>query len=210
VSLSEYELHAVAGLFNLAGRLKQLKRQGWVDRGVEQPESVADHSYRLALMTMVIASRDREIDASRAVRLALVHDLPEALAGDITPFDDRLSDGDPDRTALFHELPEFSETVEREKTAAERRALHDLTADLPDDLRRMIVDAWEEYEANQTPEARLVRQLDKLESWLQALEYREQHPGLIIESFRRGTDRDIADGDLRELRVKIDQLFDTS
>jgi putative hydrolases of HD superfamily len=105
VSLSEHELHAIAGLFNLAGRLKQLKRQGWVDRGVEQPESVADHSYRLALMTMVIASRDPEIDASRAVRLALVHDLPEALAGDITPFDDRRSDGDPDLTALFHELP---------------------------------------------------------------------------------------------------------
>jgi putative hydrolases of HD superfamily len=74
----------------------------------------------------------------------------------------------------------------------------------------MIVEAWEEYEASQTPEARLVRQLDKLETWLQALEYQEQQPDLIIESFRRGTDRDMADGDLRELRMKIDQLFDTS
>jgi putative hydrolases of HD superfamily len=210
VAFSEDELTALAGLFNLAGKLKQLKRQGWIDRGVGQPESVADHSYRVALMTLVISTRDPDIDVERAVRLALVHDLPESLTGDITPFDDRLNDGETAAVDLFHSLPEYSQQADEAKTAAERVAIHELTAALPDALRDMLVEAWEEYEAAQTPEARLVRQIDKLETWLQALEYRQQHSDLIIESFRRGTDRDIADRDLRELRMKIDQRFDSS
>jgi putative hydrolases of HD superfamily len=210
VAFSEDELTALAGLFNLAGKLKQLKRQGWIDRGVDQPESVADHSYRVALMTLVVGTRDPDIDVERAVRLALVHDLPESLTGDITPFDDRLNDGETDTADLFHSLPEYSQQADEAKTAAERVAIHDLTASLSDDLRDMLVDSWEEYEAAQTREARLVRQIDKLETWLQALEYRQQQDDLIIESFRRGTDRDIGDRDLRELRMKIDQLFDTT
>jgi putative hydrolases of HD superfamily len=204
---NEDDLNAVAGLFNLAGRLKRLKRQGWIDRGAEQPESVADHSWRLALMALVIAARDPEINSERAVRLALVHDLPEALAGDVTPFDDQLSDPSADRQALFHEMPAFSPEADRSKTDAERQALVDLTADLPADLRRMLIDAWEEYEANETVEAGLVRQLDKLETWLQALEYQQDQPELVIESFRLGTDRDVTAGSLRALRRAIDRLM---
>jgi putative hydrolases of HD superfamily len=210
VAFSEDELTALAGLFNLAGKLKQLKRQGWIDRGVDQPESVADHSYRVALMTLVTSTRDLDIDVERAVRLALVHDLPESLTGDITPFDDRLNDGETDAADLFHSLPEYSQQADEAKTAAERVAIHELTASLPDDLRDMLVDAWEEYEAAQTPEARLVRQIDKLETWLQALEYRQQQDELIIESFRRGTERDVTSDDLQALRRSIETLFDTS
>lgn len=193
------DLNALAGLFSLAGRLKRLKRQGWIDRGVDQPESVADHSWRLALMVMLIASRNAELDAERAVCLALVHDLPEAMTGDITPFDDRLGVQAVDRDALFHQTPEYSQRADRAKTDAERQAIHAITAELPGDLSAMLVDAWEEYEAFDTPEARLVHQLDKLETWLQALEYREIQPELIIESFRKGTERDVTDPELVDL-----------
>ncbi len=201
------DLNALAELFTLAGNLKKLKRQGWIDRGVDQPESVADHSWRLALMTLLVASEDPEIDAGRAVRLALVHDLPESLTGDITPFDDQLREPEADRTSLFHDLPEYSDAADQSKTEAERRAIHQLTADLPADLAAMLIESWEEYEAGETAEARLVRQLDKLETWLQALEYRQIQPDLIIESFRKGTERDLTDPDLIALRRAIDALF---
>src|SRR5699024_83050 len=146
--------------------------------------------WRLALMTLVLTSRDPTLDTERAVRLALVHDLPEALTGDVTPFDDRLGDPEASRDALFHQLPEYSEPSERTKTAAEREAMQTITKSLPAELQQMLVDAWEEYEAGESPEARLVRQLDKLETWLQALEYQQADPELIIESFRKGTHRD--------------------
>ena len=201
------DLNALAELFTLAGNLKKLKRQGWIDRGVDQPESVADHSWRLALMTLLVSSEDPEIDAGRAVRLALVHDLPESLTGDITPFDDQLREPEADRTSLFHDLPEYSDAADQSKTEAERRAIHQLTADLPADLAAMLIESWEEYEAGETAEARLVRQLDKLETWLQALEYRQIQPDLIIESFRKGTERDLTDPGLIALRRVIDALF---
>jgi putative hydrolases of HD superfamily len=204
---SDNDLNALAELFTLAGNLKRLKRQGWIDRGVDQPESVSDHSWRLALMSLLLASRDTELDAERAARLALVHDLPEVITGDITPFDDRLETDEADRSALFHSLPEYSEAADRSKTDAERAAIHRLTSGLSPELSALLIDAWEEYEAGQTREARLVRQLDKLETWLQALEYQQLQPGLIIESFRKGTDRDVADPDLLVLRKAIDRLF---
>jgi putative hydrolases of HD superfamily len=199
VDLSERDFTALAGLFSLAGRLKRLKRKGWVDRGVEDPESVSDHSFRLALMTMVLGQRRPTLDIARAVCLAIVHDLPESLTGDVTPFDDRLDDSDSGNDDLFFELPTYSDAAEHAKTEAERQAMRDMVADLPPDIRTLLLDAWEEYEAGQTPEARFVRQLDKLETWLQAVEYREAQPELVIESFRKGVERDVDDPDLATL-----------
>ena len=201
------ELNALAGLFHLAGRLKTLKRQGWIDRGVHQPESVADHSWRLALMTATMAGSNSGIDASRAVLLALVHDLPEVVTGDVTPFDDQLSEQHADRTDLFTGLPEYSHTAEQSKTQAERDAIRVITADLPDEIATILVEAWEEYETGETAEAQLVRQLDKLETWLQAVEYQHEHPELIIESFRKGTARDVTDPELLVLLEQINTSY---
>jgi putative hydrolases of HD superfamily len=210
VHINEDELSALAGLFSLAGRLKTLKRQGWIDRGVDQPESVADHSFRLALMTLAAGYQRPDIDTNRAVWLALVHDLPEAIVGDRTPFDDRLNEEGADSSKLFHQAPEYSVDADRAKTEAERQAMLELTESLPSELRETLIETWEEYEAGETAEARFVRQLDKLETLLQAFEYREHQPDLIIESFRLGAERDIEDDQLRELMSLLDYRTDPS
>jgi putative hydrolases of HD superfamily len=194
-------------LIHLAGRLKLLERQGWIDRGVREPESVADHSYRLALMAVVCGSTRPDVDAARAAILAIVHDLPEALAGDRTPFDDKLSDAAVDRAALFRQVPEYDQQADRRKSAAEQSAMQELTRELPARVARLLLDAWEEYEAGESPEARFVRQLDKLETWLQAREYRAEQPELVIESFRLGTRRDVTDPELVQLLEGINELF---
>ena len=181
-----------------AGRLKRLRRKGWVDRGVAAPESVADHSYRLALLALLAGSLHPGIDVSRAVILALVHDLPEALAGDQTPFDRQLEAG-ADPAQLFRSYPSYSPEVEAEKSARERAALAQMVARLPDELARLLSEAWEEYEAGATPEARLVRQLDKLETALQAIEYRTEQPEITIDSFLLGADAESVDPLAREL-----------
>jgi putative hydrolase of HD superfamily len=137
--------------FHLAGRLKDTPRAGWALRGVERPESVADHSWRTALLALVLARRaDPPLDRERAVALALVHDLAEALVGDITPYDGVSAD---------------------EKHRREREAMARL-AELAGDGGLLAL--WEEYDAGTTPEARFVRELDKLETALQAAEYEER------------------------------------
>lgn len=131
---------------HLAGRLKTTARAGWGLRGIAAPESVAEHSHRVALLALVLASRE-PLDVARCVAMAVVHDLAEALVGDITPYDGVGAD---------------------EKRSREETAMRELAALAGDGG---LLDLWREYDAAATPEARFVKELDKLETVLQAAEY---------------------------------------
>jgi putative hydrolase of HD superfamily len=132
-----------------AGRLKQTRRAGWVQAGVPDPESVADHSHRVALLTMLL-SDVKGLDASRAVRMALLHDLPEAVTGDLTP----------------GQKP-------RDHATAEAQAFQQVVAGLGERQRTSYAGLFLEYQEGRTPEAALVHTADKLDMVLQALEYQE-------------------------------------
>lgn len=195
---------AIVQLLQYAGNLKRLPRQGWLHLEVPEPESVADHSFRVALMTLLLAHENPEIDVGRALTLALCHDLPEALAGDITPFDEALADEATDREQLFHSAPRYSPEADRAKREAEEKALYQMIRELPDSLSSLVADAWQEYEDGHSAEARLVRQVDKLEALLQAYEYRAAIPDLPTESFRLGAEERVRDEVLRRvLRVIV-------
>jgi putative hydrolase of HD superfamily len=183
----------------LAQQLKSVRRQGWIDRGVEQPESSADHSWGVALLAWLLAHDRPELDRERVLLLGLVHDLPEAVAGDATPFDLFRDASGAITQDRFHQLPEYSLSARDAKTAAEEDALATMVGSLSPDLANSIRAVWSEYEAATTPESRFVHQIDKLETLLQAEEYAWQQPDIIIESFRSGTRRDVTDAELRPL-----------
>ena len=132
-----------------AGKLKRIKRAGWVEAGVPDPESVADHVYRTALASMVLADT-RGLDTSKVVRMALLHDLPEAVTGDLTP---RQKPGD--------------------HSSAEAQAFTQVVSGLGEKQRSHYAELFREYQAAQTPEAALVHAADKLDMVLQAHEYQE-------------------------------------
>ena len=134
-----------------SGRLKTLRRAGWVRVGVPGPESVADHSFRVALLALLLGPR-LGLDVDTMIRMALVHDLGEARLGDITPAD-RIS--------------------KAEKSRDEAAAFGEIVDGLPEGPA--LFDLWREYETGATPEARAVRQLDKLEMAFQALAYERAH-----------------------------------
>ena len=73
-------------LMHLIEQLKLQKRTGWVREGVKGPESIADHMYRMAMLSL-LSEEDEDLDIGKCVQLAVVHDLAEASVGDITPFD---------------------------------------------------------------------------------------------------------------------------
>jgi putative hydrolase of HD superfamily len=153
--------------------LKHLLRTGWVDRGVSSPETVAAHSWRLAIMAWLTAS-EMGLDGTRAIRLALAHDMAESITGDRTPFDE-LGATAAERRALAIDPPDreqWRSDLQREaKAGLERQAMQRLLDGAPASAATAIRAAWEEYEAGNTAEARLVRQLDKLEAFLQGCEY---------------------------------------
>ena len=127
-----------------AYHLKHLKREGWCRVGIENPESVASHSWGLALLVLLLAPP--HLHKERMLELALIHDLPEVIVGDITPHDN---------------------ISKEEKKRMERIAANQI-------LPSQFLDIWMEYEENQTAEAQFVHVLDKLDMALQAILYQHQ------------------------------------
>src|SRR5262245_5025299 len=66
--------------------LKQLERTGWAKRGIEIPESVADHSFGTAVMALVLAGQ-AGVDQNKSIKMALIHDVAESVVGDFAPSD---------------------------------------------------------------------------------------------------------------------------
>jgi putative hydrolases of HD superfamily len=134
--------------------LKRVTRAGWTRvPNLVNPESVADHSYGVTLLTLLATKRDPSVDAARALTIAIAHDLAEAVIGDLTPGD-------------------YVDAAE--KHAREERGLLALLAGVDEPVRHLIEDAWREYEEGDSREARLVRDLDKVEMALQARVYAEE------------------------------------
>ncbi|KAJ2790160.1 hypothetical protein H4R20_007059, partial [Coemansia guatemalensis] len=83
--MSQSSASSVIEFLSIVERLKRTKRTGWINNGISGPESIADHMYRMGIMAMLID--DASIDRSKCVKMSIVHDLAEALIGDITPYD---------------------------------------------------------------------------------------------------------------------------
>jgi putative hydrolases of HD superfamily len=157
--------------------LKQLYRQGWLRRGLppEQCESVAEHIYGMVMLAWwIIDNSALDLDRDRLLRMVLVHELGEIYTGDIIPSD---------RVAL------------EEKHARERDGLLRVTGKLRRGAEYLSL--WEEFEAGETPEARFVRQVDRLEMAFQAAVYEQQ--GFPAGEFFASADAAIIDPVLREV-----------
>lgn len=129
--------------------LKELARAGWVRVGVPGPETVAAHSWGVALLAAFFCPP--ELDREKLLLMAILHDLAEVRVGDITPHD-----------GVPH----------AEKHRREREAMADLLAQHPE-----LLAIWHEAEAGQTAEARLLKQLDRMDLGVQARRYTAQgHP----------------------------------
>ena len=167
------------------GRLKEVPRTGWLDRGIppDETESVADHSFGVALLGWLLAPD--ELDRARVVELALIHDLAEALVGDVTPYDrDALHALDPDtRRNWLNQRHVRSAERSAEKHAAEDAAIDDLATHLPADQQERLLARWSELRERATPEARFVKEMDVLETWVQSRRYLDRYPDAPMDSF---------------------------
>jgi putative hydrolase of HD superfamily len=144
IAMQTEEINAILSFLRQAEALKHTYRSAWTSSG--KPESVAAHTWRLALMALVFAQSFPEIDLLRLLKICVIHDLGEAINGDI---------------------PAIEQTDGPEKAIQEREDLLALIDPLPEALRLELLALWEEYETASSPEARLAKGLDKLETILQ-------------------------------------------
>ena len=124
------------------GRIEKLKcntRHSWTTCGSR--ESVAEHSWRLAVMALLCADEYPGLDINKVIKMCLVHDFGEAITGDV---------------------PSFLKTEEHEKS--EERAIAELLSGLPEKTREEMTELFSEMDAMETDEARLYKALDNMEA----------------------------------------------
>jgi 5'-deoxynucleotidase YfbR-like HD superfamily hydrolase len=144
------QLDGIVEFLRAAERLKVAKRSAYTSAG--EAESVAEHSWRLCLMALVLREEFPDVDIGKLVAMCVVHDLGEALGGDVPA---------PEQAARLARDPKAH------KSAQEREDLLTLLEPLPQRIRVEITALWDEYEGAKSPEARIAKALDKLETILQ-------------------------------------------
>ncbi|HEU5156576.1 MAG TPA: HD domain-containing protein [Streptosporangiaceae bacterium] len=143
------DLERLTGYLYEMGLLKRYRRTGWFILGVGDPESVADHSFRAAIIAAALAALEGA-NPERAALLSLFHDSQESRLTDL-PYVSR---------------PYVSKAPNEEVTAEQMRGL-------PEEVASVVERAVGEYEEHASIEARCAHDADKLDCLLQAVEYRE-------------------------------------
>ncbi|KAL2356533.1 HD domain-containing protein [Cryomyces antarcticus] len=149
---------------HILSRLKTTKREGWRRFGIAHGESIADHMYRMSILTMLApASLTSRLNIPRCTQMALVHDMAESLVGDITPVDG---------------------VLKAEKSRRETATMSYLCGDLLGKVGGGVAGeemraVWQEYEDGETLEARFVHDVDKMELLLQMMEYERAAQGTL-------------------------------
>jgi putative hydrolase of HD superfamily len=125
-------------------RLKDITRTAWTKQG--KRESVAEHSWRLAVFALVLDKHFPDIDTNRVIQMCLIHDLGEAYEGDVSA---------------------KIKVNQEEKLRKEEKALLNLVAPLPEITRNNMLELWWEYNKGETKEAKLTKAIDKMETIIQ-------------------------------------------
>lgn len=148
------EVSRIIELLMHGNQLKRTARTGWGQRGVPLPENVAAHSYGVAYVALILAQlSERELDLAAVLAMAILHDLPEGTTTDIPP-------------AVWRYLPKGA------KASAEWQVMEQIAGGTP--LEPRVMGWWGELRQNESAEAQLVHDADKLDQYLQALVYEQQ------------------------------------
>lgn len=184
-SRAEIALSQLVQFWEFAAKLKAEPRRGWIKKlRLQRSESVADHSFALAILCLFEGER-RGYNVERLLKLALLHDLEEAITGDLTPQDKEL---------------QGEHAVRTQKIVARERLL----SYFPHENQRTYRELWSELEDERSKEAQLVHELDKLEMALQANEYAsEGMEAMKLREFFESAAAAIKDPDLKRLLAEI-------
>jgi putative hydrolases of HD superfamily len=162
MKLEKNQLLNLVSFFRIVCNLKTIKRSGWIQKSnITSPESVADHSYSMCMMSMILAEI-MNLDSGHIMKMVIIHDLAESLVGDHMP--DNISS--------------------EKKQLVEDKAMKKIISKLPNSLQKNYLHIWNEYNGNITVNAKFAHNMDKLEMALQAKEYEfEGYPKEVLQPF---------------------------
>ena len=168
--------------FKIILDLKNVQRKGWIDKiGINDPESVADHSFSMTLMSMIV-SELHGLDTNKIVKMSLLHDLAEVNVGDFTP----------------------GEISKIKKLELENDAMRKILTELPNELIKNYQDVWDEFLIGKSEESIFVHEMDKLEMAFQAKQYMDEgNSKEKIQPFIDSANNEIKNKNLKEIMNKL-------
>ena len=173
-------------LFNFFFQIANLKntlRTGWkVKLQIPKPESVADHSYMMSVMAMVL-SDIKNMNTEKIIKMSLLHDWAESKIGDFMP----------------------DEITPDKKIALEENAMNEILGILPHSIKDDYSTIWNEYQDMASSESKLVHEIDKLEMALQAKIYEKDADPEKIKLFVTSAVEQVLDNDLKKILSEIIQ-----
>ena len=166
--------------FQIAG-LKKLPRSGWkIKLGLENSESVAEHSYMMSVMSMVLSDL-KSLNSEKVIKMSILHDWAESKIGDFMP----------------------DEIGYDKKSELENYAMAEILELLPEKIQFNYQEIWDEFLIRNTPESRLVHELDKLEMALQAKIYENDVDSEKVKPFIISAVEQIMDPDVKKILMDI-------
>lgn len=166
--------------FQIAG-LKKLPRSGWkIKLGLENSESVAEHSYMMSVMSMVLSDL-KSLNSEKVIKMSILHDWAESKIGDFMP----------------------DEIGYDKKSELENYAMAEILESLPEKIQFNYQEIWNEFLSRDTPESRLVHELDRLEMALQAKIYENDVDSEKVKPFIISAVEQIMDPDVKKVLMDI-------
>jgi putative hydrolase of HD superfamily len=154
-----------------AGKLKTRERKGIAFYGVKNPETTAEHTFRMAIVGWFLGVNER-LNMEEVFKIILTHDLCEVYAGDITPYDGLLPKNAKARYAFVRRWPRLSEKQKKTRYLAkfkkEEKSLRRLVKYLPLKEGKQIMDYWLDYEKGHLKDGKFVHQIDRTENLIEA------------------------------------------
>ena len=168
--------------FQVALGLKNVQRKGWKNKlGLKNAESVADHSYSMAIMSMIFSDL-QNLDTKKILKMVLLHDLAESHVGDFTP----------------------DEVSKDQKNKIENEAMQNIISKLPSEIKNEYQKIWNEYQLKNTKESILVHEIDRLEMAFQAIQYYKMgHSKENIQPFIDSAFNEIKNEKLRNIFTNL-------
>jgi putative hydrolase of HD superfamily len=166
----------------MAIALKNIQRKGWINKlGLKSVESVADHSYVMTVMSMIISDL-HGYDSKKIMKMTLLHDLAESQVGDFTP----------------------EEISKEQKNEIENTAMEKILEHLPSNLKEEYNEIWNEFQSNSSKESIIVHDIDRLEMAFQAIEYfNAGHSKNNIQSFIDTASNQIKNKEIKKILITL-------
>jgi len=168
------------------GKIKRVKRSGWVREGIDNPESVADHSFRTAMMAMIFGPQ-LSVDSDKLIKMALVHDIGEGYITDM----------------VVERGINIDSLLRVKKDKLEIRATNKILKDTNN--KDYFINLLKESLFAESAEAKILKQIERLEMAVQALEY-EEETGKDLNEFFENAQMHITDEYLKQILAQVIQL----